>query len=204
MRILPSHIRVGYYSASLGRKQPDADVIVATIGSIAKNAHLLGNIRCVVIDEAHLVNPDGAGQYRQFLNDLARYCVFRVVGFTATPFRGNGVWLTDGDEPLFTGIAHETPVSELLHAGYLSPLIRPIDAIQSRIDTSGISTSNGDYNISQLSDRVSDYLPAAADEACTLAADRNKWIAFLPTVCQRRGVCLPAQPSRHSNTGCLR
>ena len=56
-------------------------MIVATIGSIAKNAHLLGNIRCVVIDEAHLVNPDGAGQYRQFLNDLARYCVFRVVGF---------------------------------------------------------------------------------------------------------------------------
>ena len=182
MRILPSHIRVGYYSASLGRKQPDADVIVATIGSIAKSAHLLGNIRCVVIDEAHLVNPDGAGQYRQFLNDLARYCVFRVVGFTATPFRGNGVWLTDGDEPLFTGIAHETPVSELLQAGYLSPLIRPIDAIQSRIDTSGISTSNGDYNIGQLSDRVSDYLPAAADEACTLAADRHKWIAFLPTV----------------------
>lgn len=182
MRILPSHIRVGYYSASLGRKQPDADVIVATIGSIAKNAHLLGNIRCVVIDECHLVSPDGAGQYRQFLNDLARYCVFRVVGFTATPFRGNGVWLTDGDEPLFTGIAHETPVSELLQAGYLSPLIRPIDAIQSRIDTSGISTSNGDYNIGQLSDRVSDYLPAAADEACALAADRHKWIAFLPTV----------------------
>lgn len=182
MRILPSHIRVGYYSASLGRKQPDADVIVATIGSIAKNAHLLGNIRCVVIDEAHLVNPDGAGQYRQFLNDLARYCVFRVVGFTATPFRGNGVWLTDGDDPLFTGIAHETPVSDLLQAGYLSPLIRPIDAIRSRIDTSGISTSNGDYNIGQLSDRVSDYLPAAADEACQLAADRHKWIAFLPTV----------------------
>ena len=182
MRILPSHIRVGYYSASLGRKQPDADVIVATIGSIAKSAHLLGNIRCVVIDEAHLVNPDGAGQYRQFLNDLARYCVFRVVGFTATPFRGNGVWLTDGDEPLFTGIAHETPVSELLQAGYLSPLIRPIDAIQSRIDTSGISTSNGDYNIGQLSDRVSDYLPAAADEVCSLAEDRHKWIAFLPTV----------------------
>ena len=117
MRILPSHIRVGYYSASLGRKQPDADVIVATIGSIAKSAHLLGNIRCVVIDEAHLVNPDGAGQYRQFMNDLARYCVFRVVGFTATPFRGNGVWLTDGDEPLFTGIAHETPVSGV--AGWL-------------------------------------------------------------------------------------
>ena len=52
MRILPSHIALGT-GASLGRKQPDADVIVATIGSIAKT-HLLGNIRCVVIDEAHL------------------------------------------------------------------------------------------------------------------------------------------------------
>ena len=182
MRILPSHIRVGYYSASLGKKHPDADVIVATIGSIAKSAHLLGNIRCVVIDEAHLVNPDGAGQYRQFLNDLARYCVFRVVGFTATPFRGNGVWLTDGDDPLFTGIAHETPVSELLQDGYLSPLIRPIDSIQARIDTSGIGTTSGDYNIGQLSERVGEYLSAVAAEAVALAVDRKKWIAFLPTV----------------------
>ena len=187
MRILPSHIRVGYYSASLGRKQPDADVIVATIGSIAKSAHLLGNIRCVVIDEAHLVNPDGAGQYRQFLNDLARYCVFRVVGFTATPFRGNGVWLTDGDEPLFTGIAHETPVSELLQAGYLSPLIRPIDAIQSRIDTSGISTSNGDYNIGQLSDRVqATIFQLRLTRLARFAADRHKvdclFASGLPTL----------------------
>ena len=181
MRILPSHIRVGLLQRQPWPQATGCGRDCRHHWQHRKNAHLLGNIRCVVIDEAHLVNPDGAGQYRQFLNDLARYCVFRVVGFTATPFRGNGVWLTDGDEPLFTGIAHETPVSELLQAGYLSPLIRPIDAIQSRIDTSGISTSNGDYNIGQLSDRVSDYLPAAADEACTLAADRHKWIAF----CQR-------------------
>ncbi len=48
---IPSHLSVGYYSASLGRKVPDADVIVATIGSIYRDAHLLGNIMCVVIDE---------------------------------------------------------------------------------------------------------------------------------------------------------
>ena len=58
-RLMPSHISLGYYSASLGRKRADADVIVATIGSIYKDAHLLGNIKCVIIDEAHLVNPDG-------------------------------------------------------------------------------------------------------------------------------------------------
>lgn len=182
--MLPSHIRVGYYSASLGRKQPDADVIVATIGSIYKSAHVLGNIRCVCIDEAHLVNPDGAeaGRFRQFLTDLGKYCAFRTVGFTATPFRGNGIWLTEGDAPLFTGVAHTVTVAELLEAGFLAPLVRPMDVLKTRIDTSGIKTTSGDYNLGELSDRVDDYLPAAADEACALAADRRKWLAFTATV----------------------
>lgn len=71
-RVLPSHRSVGYYSASLGAKNQHADVIVATIGSIYKDAHLLGAIRCVIIDEAHLVNPDGVGRYRRFLGELGR------------------------------------------------------------------------------------------------------------------------------------
>jgi len=182
--MLPSHIRVGYYSASLGRKVPDADVIVATIGSIYRDAHLLGVVRCVVIDECHMVNPDGAevGRFRQFLTALARLCAFRVVGFTATPFRGNGVWLTDGEDPLFTGIASSIPVQELLDSNHLAPLVRPMDAIATRIDTAGIKTTSGDYNIGELSERVDTYLPAAAAEAVQLAAGRRKWIAFTSTV----------------------
>lgn len=179
---LPSHIRLGYYSASIGKKQPDADVIVATIGSVARQAHLLGNIKCVVIDEAHLTNPDGPGMYRQLLNDLAKYCTFRVVGLTATPFRGNGVWLTDGDDPLFTGIANEVKVGTLLDAGHLSPLSRPVDALVTRIHTHNISTSAWDYNLDALGERVSGYLESAALEATLLAQDRMKWLAFMPTV----------------------
>lgn len=181
---LPSHIRVGYYSASLGRRRPDADVIVATIGSIYKSAHLLGEIRCVIIDEAHLVNPDGAeaGRYRQFLHDLGKYCQFRVAGFTATPFRGNGIWLTDGEAPLFTGVAHTVTMGELLEAGFLARLVRPLDEVQTQIDTSGIKTSSGDYNLDALTERVEDYIDAVADEAALLAAERRKWIAFTPAV----------------------
>lgn len=182
--MLPSHICVGFYSAALGRKRPDADVIVATIGSIYRSAHVLGDIRCVIIDEAHLVNPDGkeAGRYRQFLADLSKYCQFRVVGMTATPFRGNGIWLTEGDDPLFTGIAHTVTIKELHDAGFLAKLVRPMDAIETQIDAHDIATTSGDYNISQLAERVESYLPAAADEACKLAGERRKWIAFCPTV----------------------
>jgi len=95
--LLPHNISVGFVSASLGKKKYNADVIVATIGSIHKSAHLLGNIKAVIIDEAHLVSQKAgdAGMYRWFLSELGQMCEFRTVGMTATPFRGNQVWLTD-------------------------------------------------------------------------------------------------------------
>ena len=215
---LPTHISLGYYSASLGRKVPNADVIVATIGSIYKDAHLLGNIKCVIIDEAHLVSIDGkeTGRYRKFLTELAKTCNFRVVGTTATPFRGNGVWLTDGEDPLFTGIAATVTVGELLEANYLARLIRPIDAITAHIDTTGVKTTGGDYNMGELAERVESALPGVAENAVKLAVDRKKWLAFTATVdnaqslrhqlrlhgitCEVVTGDTPAAPSRHSRS----
>lgn len=182
VRILPSHRSVGVYSASMGRRDAHTDVIVATIGSIYRDAHLLGNIRCVLIDEAHLVNPNGVGRYRKFLNDLGALCELCIAGMTATPFRGDGVWLTDGDDPLFHGIACEVRAGELLDAGHLAPLVRPVDVITTTIDTEGIATTSGDYKLDDLSDRVAQYLPAVAADTVRLAADRRKWISFTPTV----------------------
>ncbi len=118
----------------------------------------------------------------KFLNDLAKLCDFRVVGYTATPFRGNGVWLTEGEDPLFKGVAVSIKIQELLDLGYLSPLVRPVDAINTKIDTSDIKTTSGDFNLKDLEERVEQYLPALANEACVLAADRSKWIAFCATV----------------------
>lgn len=181
-RVLPSHRSVGYYSASLGQKREDADVIVATIGSIYREAHLLGATRCVVIDEAHLVSPDGAGRYRQFIRDLARMCPLVSVGLTATPFRGNGVWLTDGADPLFHGIACEVKMGELLAAGHLAPLVRPMDTLATRIDTADIAVVSGDYRLDDLAERVDQYIPGVVRETVDIAADRKKWIAFTPNV----------------------
>lgn len=180
--MLPASLRVGYYSASMGQKSPDADVIVATIGSVYKAAHLLGNIKCVVIDECHRVNNAGTGQYRQFLSELARYCTFRCVGYTATEYRGDGSWLTSGAKPFFTGIACKIKMGELLDSGYLSPLVIPDQAVKTKISTSGVRTTNGDYNIGELSDVVGLDLPKVADEAVLLATNRKKWIAFTPAV----------------------
>ncbi len=180
--LLPDEVTIGLYSASLNRKDAMSDVIVATIGSVYRRGLELGDIRAVLIDECHLVDSNGKGRYRQLLNDLQKVCTFRAAGFTATPFRGNGVWLTAGEKPLFTGIADTVTVNELLEAGHLAPLVPPEEKPQTQVDTTGVSTTSGDYNLAELEKRVEDQLQAAADEAVRLAADRHKWIAFLPTV----------------------
>ena len=179
--LLPSTIKVGFVSASLGKKQHDADVIVATIGSIVKSAHLLGDIKMVIIDEAHLVDTKPKGMYRTFLSKLSELCEYRTVGMTATPFRGNGVWLTDGDEPLFTGIASRVSMRELLDAKFIAPLVPP-DRIETRIDASNVGIANGDYKIGELSREVNKYLSKVALEAVKIALERKKWIAFTPSV----------------------
>lgn len=178
---LPSHISLGYYSASIGKRQPDKDVIVATIGSVYAAAHLLGDIKIVIIDECHLVKPEKEGRYRNFLFDLAQFCHYRIVGLTATPFRGNGVWLTDGENPLFKGVAHKVTIKSLLDAGYLAPLVRPMD-LANQIDTTGIATTGGDYNLEQLDQAVNEQLIPIADESVRVAADRHHWLVFTPMV----------------------
>ena len=181
--LLPPNISVGFVSASLGTKKYNADVIVATIGSIHKASHLLGNIKAVVIDEAHLVSQKAgdAGMYRTFLSKLGELCEFRTVGMTATPFRGNGVWLTDGDEPLFTGIASRVSMRELLDAKFIAPLVPP-DRLETRIDASHVGIANGDYKIGELSREVEKYLSKVSAEAIKIASERKKWIAFTPSV----------------------
>lgn len=182
--LLPENIHVGFVSASLGKKQHNADVIVATIGSIHKSAHLLGDIKVVIIDEAHLVSTKAsdAGMYRTFLSKLAEICQFRTVGMTATPFRGNQVWLTDGEDPLFTGIASNVTMRELLDQQFLSPLVPPAMQMATKIDVSTVGISNGDYKVNELSAVVDTYLWKVAQEAVVMAHHRRKWIAFTPSV----------------------
>jgi DNA repair protein RadD len=188
--VLPDGLSIGYLSASLCTRQTETDVIVATIGTAYRAAGELKDIRFVAVDEAHLVSPRGAdvGMYRRLISSIS--AGGRVVGLTATPFRGTGEWLTTGRDALFSGVASSISMNDLLAAGYLSPLVPP-RTIKTRIETAGIATSrvSGDYVISQLAARVETYLEAVADEAITLAADRKKWIAFLPSVATAHALC---------------
>ena len=153
---------VGILSGGLGSHHYDAPIVFGTIGTAAKYADKIGYSTLGIVDECHRVDVKQQGQYRKFIDRMQAYNRrFRVVGYTATPFRGNGQWLHSGPEVLFTDIAATVSMRKLLDDKYLSPLVNaPTKAI---IDTSGVGTAAGDYKLGELA--------AAADqEAITRAA----------------------------------
>lgn len=174
---------VGIYSAGHGKRQLDKQITFATIGSIYKRAFDLGRIDIVLADECHLINPKETGMWRSFLKDLSRTCPHaRTIGWTGTPFRGNGVWLTAGEDALFTEVAARVTMRELLDLGFLSPLVSA--ETKTHIDASEVRTSGDDYVISDLA-RVTDQehlVEATCDEIVQIAQHRKRWLVFAVTV----------------------
>jgi DNA repair protein RadD len=170
---------VGIYSAGLKSRNLENRIIYATIGSIYKRWHQLGHIDLLLIDEAHNVSAKDRGMYRDMIRNLHQVCPnMRVIGWTGTAFHGNGVWLHDGDEPLFTDIAARVTMRELLDQGYLAPLVTP--KTTTRLSADGVGTRGGDFIVSQLAKAIDkeDLVSACADELAVLGADRRRWFAF--------------------------
>ena len=172
---------VGVYSASVGSRQLGRAITYATIGSVAKRAHQLGQVDLMLVDECHLISSNESTMYRKLIDELRRYCpAMRVIGWTGTAFRGDGIWLTQ--QGLFTHVAARVTMAELLDAGYLSPLVPA--PVETKIETEGVATSGGDFVVSALA-RATDkaeLVKRACAELVRLAAERRKWLVFAVTV----------------------
>jgi DNA repair protein RadD len=184
VRITPD-LRMGLVSASAGRKDVafDKDVVVATVGSVIKNPGNLGRLDLIMVDECHLISRKDEGQYRQLIRECQKYNPdLRVIGWTGTPYRGNGVWLTAGEDRLFTDIAARVSMSELLSAGYLAPLVPGVTRIQ--VDASDVGTANGDYIVAELAKKLdqAELTEKIADEIVEHGQDRKRWLVFGVTV----------------------
>lgn len=112
------------YSAILGQRVR-SQVTFATIGSIMAKREIFNQYKQIIIDECHVVNSKG-GQYEYFLSNVQGLV---CVGLTATPYRlkssGNTSvieFLTRIRPAFFKKVIHVTQQSELLEAGFLSPI----------------------------------------------------------------------------------
>ena len=169
----------GIYSAGLKRRDTDHDIIFAGIQSVHKRATEIGHIDLVIIDECHLVPKSGMGMYLRFLKTMEVINPkIRVVGLTATPYRLNSGSLIEGKDRLFTDIAYDVDVMQLVNDGYLSPLVAK--AMDAEFDLSGIHTRAGDYKADELHKLTeSDALARQVlVEILAYGRQRKSWLIF--------------------------
>ncbi|MFP5419783.1 MAG: ExeA family protein, partial [Gammaproteobacteria bacterium] len=110
--------------ADWGLKVPAGQPLVLSIQAALLERHAQGRRAVVLIDEAHLIPRASNTMYRRFLDGLKRQNpLLKVIGFTATPYRLDSGRLHEGKDAIFTDIAFEVSVRELIDAGYLAPLV---------------------------------------------------------------------------------
>jgi DNA repair protein RadD len=112
----------------------------------------------------------------------------KVIGLTATPFRLDSGMLHEGKNALFTDIAYEAPVRDLIDAGYLSPLVSKQPA--TRLDVSKVGSRAGDFIQRDLAAAVDKeaITRAAVTEIIKNCRDRKSWLAFCSGVEHARHV----------------
>ena len=175
----------GICSASLGETDTDSQIIFATIGTLARRVADLGRVDVMMIDECHNINTDNIGMYRKMIEYLQDTTSPRlaVIGFTGTPYRGNGVWLWQGKDPLFEGVASRVSMDELLERGYLAPLVVSKNT-SAMIDTTSVRIQGGDYVVKDLSAVVedADLIRSIVDDLFYQMDDRNKLLVYCVSV----------------------
>ncbi len=180
----------GIYSAGLSRRDLHAQVLFAGIQSIHKRAAKVQRCDLVLIDEAHLLGRTDSGMYRAFLKELNEINtgLLKVVGFTATPYRLDSGMLHEGKDRLFTDIAYDVPVLDMIQQGYLSPVIPKQTTTQ--LDVSGVGTRGGEFIAGQLEAAVDreDVTKAAVAEIVQHGEGRGSWLMFCSGVAHARHV----------------
>lgn len=169
----------GIYSAGLGRRDAEARILFAGIQSIHRRAAEIGHCDLILIDEAHLIPGKASTMYRRFLDAMkAINPNLKVIGLTATPYRLDSGMLHEGENALFTDIAYEVSIRDLIMAGHLSPLMSKQP--QTRLDVTGVGTRGGEFIARDLEKAVDQdaITRAAVSEIIVYGKDRKSWLAF--------------------------
>lgn len=169
---------IGIYSAGLNRRDTEHSIVVAGIQSVYRRACDLGPFDLILIDEAHMLPPDGEGMYRTFLQDAKVVNPnIRLIGLTATPFRMSSGMIC-GPDNLLNDICFEVGVKELIVQGYLCPL--KSKAGRQKADMSGLHIRGGEFIASEVEDLMDQdaLVSSACSEIMEQAGNRNSVLIF--------------------------
>ena len=170
--------KIGVYSAGLKCRDTEHPIIVAGIQSVYRRAAELDRFDLILIDEAHMLPPDGEGMYRTFLAEVrAVNPNVRLVGLTATPYRMT-TGMICGPENLLNYVCYEVGVRELIVQGFLCGL--KTKAGRRKADTSGLHIRGGEFIAGEVEALMDDdtLVRSACGEIVDQTRDRHSVLVF--------------------------
>jgi DNA repair protein RadD len=178
LRTVAPDLPFGIYSAGLKRRDLGYAVTIAGVQSVYQKACDVGAVDLVIVDEAHLIPPEGEGMYRQFLADIRKINPHvRVIGMTATPFRMKSGTICAPDN-ILNEICYEIGVRELIVQGYLCPLRTKAGSLKP--DTDRLHVRGGEYVAGEVEDLMDDdnLVLSACREIVEHTQDRKSVLIF--------------------------
>lgn len=175
-------LKVGVYSAGLDRRDTEESVIVAGIQSVYNKMEQFRPFDLIMVDEVHMVPPDGEGCYRTFLEAAVKANPHvRLVGWTATPYRTQG-GLICKPENLFQEICYEIGVKELIDQGFLSKITAR--AGQVRADLEHLHIRAGEFVAEDVEQAMGadNVVESACREIVQLTRNRKTCLVFCTSV----------------------
>lgn len=178
LQVICPDLRVGVYSAGLRSKETRQPVIVAGIQSVYKKACELDRFDLIIVDECHLLPPDGEGMYQSFLKEAKRVNPqVRLIGLTATPYRMKSGPLV-GEGNLLDEICYEIGIKELIEQGYLCPL--KSKAGRNKVNCSALPIRAGEFVASEVDAlmNTSDNVESTCREITSQTQHRHSVLIF--------------------------
>ncbi len=168
----------GYYSASIGEKDIESQIIVGGVQSVYNKE--FDKFDVIICDEAHhlpnatpeIITAGSGGRYWQF---IAKHQPCKLIGLTATPYRLTGGKLGWGE------VIYEAKYPLLLDQKYLVPMT---NKVKDTPDLSSVKIIAGEYNEGLLSHVMEDpqLIELAVRNIISYGAGRQSILIFCVTV----------------------
>ena len=191
---------VGVYSAGLDSRDTQQPVVVAGIQSVYNKIEAFKPFDLVMIDEVHMVPPDGEGRYRTFLEAAKRVNPrVRLIGWTATPYRTQG-GLICKPENLLNEVCYEIGVKELINRGYISNITARAGKVKA--DTEGLHIRAGEFVAEDVEKLMGEdrLVTSACQEIVELTRERQACLIFCTSIAHCKKVA--AQIAKFSGEEC--
>jgi len=185
------------FSASAGRKQI-AKITFATIGSVVNRKDAFDHFRHIIVDECHLFNPSGEGQYMSFIKHMEdkNGSAPKILGFTATPYRlnsnsfGSQIRMLHRMRPkVWDKMLYQVQISELRKMGFLADMeyfrTKGIDVNALRFNSNGSEYTDASVRAAWVASEMTVKVVNVVER---LLKVRKNALVFVPSVLEAQQV----------------